>query len=453
MAEGLVAHESEASVLGSMLLDSECVPLVVSKIKSEDFSDAGHFGVMQAFESILDEGHTPDMAAIIQILKLVKQFETLGGEDFIKGLIDAVDSLKAIDTHCAIIKDCSDRRISIAKFEEATEQLTDMSIDASDIWSGVYDTGLEVSSFSRQGALHVETGHPERGLYKVRMQILKDRETAEVLFTGWDELDSVIPTGWAKQDLSICSARPGMGKSSWRGCVTRRFCDRGYGVALCSTEQTKETETDRNDALLTGIPISDILKSASWEAGDKRLDLIKNANRYMDENWKYDMLFSRDMDVARLREWLTLVTRTRKLDILFIDLFDRFKDVGVSINKPAVVTAKLGELAQLAQQFNIHICVIVQVNRSVEKRADRRPRLSDLKDAGGYEELGRLVMLLYRDAYYNEDSLDNTLEVCIAKQNQGPAGPHVIVPFTFNPETLESIPQSGGFFGAADPAE
>ncbi|KKL80743.1 hypothetical protein LCGC14_2001680, partial [marine sediment metagenome] len=84
----------------------------------------------------------------------------------------------------------------------------------------------------------------------------------------------------------------------------------------------------------------------------------------------------------------------------------------------------------------------VQISRAVERRANKRPMLSDLKDSGNYEEAARLVMLLYRDSYYNPESLDNTMEVNIAKQNQGESGPNVIVPFTFEPMTLRYLPQA-----------
>lgn len=441
------AKESEASILGLMLMEPDCVPLVFSKLKTKDFSEEAHQAVFEAFDGLMTEGMTPDLPSVIQVLRNANVYETVGGDDFFKNLVDSVDNLETIDTHIKLVKDASHRRLSIAKLEASIESLKSQENDVADVWSGIYDTGLEVSNFSTSGSLHVETGHAERGLLPVRLQILKDRETAKVLYTGWNELDDTIPTGFALQDLSILASRPGMGKSSFKFCLIRRLCDRGFGVASCSTEQTKETETDRQDSILTGIPLHDIVKSNTWLPSDKRVGMIRQANEYMDQNWNYDILFSRQMDMARLREWLTLITRTRQKHILFIDLFDRFIDVAVDANKSARVTQKLSELAVLAQLFNIHICLCVQINRSVERRADRRPRLSDLKDAGGYEELGRLVMLLYRDAYYNEDSMDSTLELCVAKQNQGPAGPHVIVPFDFNSDTLESTPQQGGFFG------
>lgn len=441
------AKESEAAILGLMLVEPEVVPLVMSKLSSEDFTEPGHIAVMEAFTSIMDEGHQPDVPSIIQVLKIASVFDKIGGDGFIRGLVDSVDSLETVETHIALVKDSKDRRFSIERLKAAIESLEAPENEIHDVWSGIYDAGLAVSDFSRSGSTHIETGHKERGLYQARMEILKKRETAEILYTGWGEWDEAIPTGFAKQDISIVGSRPGMGKSSFRFCLTRRFADRGFGVACCSTEQTKETETDRQDSIMTGIPLGDITRSSAWLPDDKRTEMLKKANRYIDAEWNYDLLFSRQINVARLREWLTMVTRTRKKDILFIDLFDRFTDVAVDANKAARVTQKLSELGVLAQLFDIHICLIVQINRSVEKRADRRPRLSDLKDAGGYEELGRLVMLLYRDAYYNEDSMDNTLEVCIAKQNQGPAGPHVILPFEFNAETLESTPRSSGYLG------
>ena len=449
MAE-LVAVQSEASILGSMLIEPEVVLTVTSKLSSSTFTIEAHIIVMQVFEALILEHHTTDFPSILQVLELTNQLQKIGGHEFLRSLIDSVDSLTAIDTHIELVKDCSRRRASIAGLQAAIVNLESFENDPGAVWSQVYQTGLEVSDFGQHGSTHIETGHPERGLYATRIQILKARETAKVLYTGWEELDSLIPTGFARKDLSIIAARPGMGKSAFRFNLTRRFCDRGFGVAFISTEQSKEAETDRQDSILTGIAVHEIARSSTWAVGDPRLELVKKANRFIDENWNYDILFDRQLNMSGVRDWLTLVTRRREKQILLIDLFDRLTDVGVAENKASVVTRKLDELSVLSQIFDIHICLVVQINRQVERRANRRPQLSDLKDSGGYEERGRLVMLLYRDAYYNEDSTDNTLEVCISKQNQGPAGPNVIVPFQFNPETLEAIPRHGGFFGSRE---
>jgi len=95
----------------------------------------------------------------------------------------------------------------------------------------------------------------------------------------------------------------------------------------------------------------------------------------------------------------------------------------------------------MAEYFNVHLCVIVQIGRAVERRANKRPMMSDLKDSGNYEEAARMVLLLYRDSYYNPESIDSTMEVNIAKQNQGESGPGVVLPFTFEPMTLIYKPQ------------
>jgi replicative DNA helicase len=123
-------------------------------------------------------------------------------------------------------------------------------------------------------------------------------------------------------------------------------------------------------------------------------------------------------------------------------LFDKLVDVNVSVNKAQTVGVKLGEMSRIAEEFDCHICCLVQINRQVENRADKRPKMSDLKDSGNYEEAARLVMLLYREKYYFPDSMNDELEVIIAKQSNGPIGTAIM---HFEEPTLKVVAGEAGF--------
>ena len=444
MNEKTQVLESEAVVLGTLLIE----PLTISKtlltLSPNDFVGGNrlNFTLFSAIEQLSDGGRAVDITSVVQAVRLA------GGEEapaieFLTAAMDSVTKLEAIETHVEIVKEASKKRQSVAILEDALKRANDWKLSIEELWTDVNQQSFELIRDVRKQSHHIWTGGgEEHGLYASRMRILKAKETVDPLYSGWEEMDRLLPTGFARSDVSVCAGRPGMGKSSWRFNLQRQFLDRGFGGVLISTEQSKETETDRQDSTMTNIPLHEVIQSNTWEPGDKRLAMVQEANRYMDENWNYDLFFGRQLDMAKVWEFMAMVTRQREKHWLMIDLFDRLTDVNVSANKPQTVSKKLGEAAAMAEFFNVHVCLIVQISRAVERRANKRPMLSDLKDSGNYEEAARLVMLLYRDSYYNPESLDNTMEVNIAKQNQGESGPNVIVPFTFEPMTLRYLPQA-----------
>ena len=443
MKENLTVEQSEVLVIGTLIVNPEAIPKALLELSTEDF--VGGSGVNSTVFSVIDQlsegGRAVDPVSIIQAVELANG-DAKKVSDFIIVAVDSVTQLEAVETHVSMVKEASKKRKMEAVLQKALEKVQDWGTPVVDVWQEVSDSSHHILRHMRSHIFHIWTGGgEEHGFYANRMRILRDKEISDPLYTGWEALDDLIPTGFSRGDVSVCAGRPGMGKSSWRQCLQRQLLDRGFGGVLVSTEQSKEIETDRQDSMMTGIPLHDVVQSATWEPGDKRLELIKQANRYMDEKWNFDMLFGRQLDLPQLWEFMSIITSKRHKDFVFIDLFDRLTDVNVSVNKPATVSKRLGELAAMAVYFDVHICVLVQISRAVERRANKRPMLSDLKDSGNYEEAARLVILMYRDAYYNEESLDQTVEINIAKQNSGRAGAGVILPFDFEPITMTYEPQ------------
>ena len=124
--------------------------------------------------------------------------------------------------------------------------------------------------------------------------------------------------------------------------------------------------------------------------------------------------------------------------MVYFDLFDRLKDVNVSNNKAQNVAVKLNELSEITEEFDCHASLLVQINREVEKKIkDKRPKIWELKDSGSYEDYARLILLLYREKVYVEESMDTTAEVIVAKQSNGPTGTLFM---DFEEDTLCMVP-------------
>ena len=293
------------------------------------------------------------------------------------------------------------------------------------------DTIGEATRGASHGVKVISSG----GIYEERRKIFLARLEHNVIGLGYDNLDETIVSGMALGDISVIAARPGMGKSALKGNIKLKQLRAGLGIVGFELEQGFATEQDRMESLMTGIPLMEIIRSRYWQAGDYRIDAIKEANRVIDEEFNYHIIPSRGITLSDARTALYQIVQQNEIHVVYFDLFDKLSDVSVANNKAQTVGVKLNELHAMAEEFNIHVCCLVQINRRVEHRGgDKRPRISDLKDSGNYEEVARLILLLYRESYYFPDTLDEDLEVIIAKQSNGPPG---TVLMHFDMETLE----------------
>jgi len=271
-----------------------------------------------------------------------------------------------------------------------------------------------------------------------RLKILQRREESKQVFFGYPSLDLMIPGGQRKKEVSVIASRPGCGKSSLKANLIRSQCELGFRIASIATEQTEEVETDRIDALLTGIPVIALAETPKWEQSDPRIQKIIDANKYIDANWKYYLYVRRDLSTQGVGNWLRrLSDKYGEFDVCYVDLFDRLTDVSVENVTASLIGNKLHYLNQIAEELNIHICVLVQVNRAaLKEEKDKRPKLHHLKGSGGYEEVARLVALLHREKYYNSQIVRDEIEINIAKQNNGPSGVGIISKLEFNNQSL-----------------
>jgi len=271
-----------------------------------------------------------------------------------------------------------------------------------------------------------------------RLAILQRREEVKQIFFGIPPLDELIQRGQRKREISVIAARSTIGKSLFRSNLIKIQCGLGFKIAAMATEQTSEVETDRIDSLITGIPLTEIENSRLWKADDERITQIINANKMIDEKWKYYLHVNRNITTVEFANWLRrLVDKERGIDVCYIDLFDKFIDVNISENKASKTSEKLGYMNQLAEELDIHLCLIVQINREVRKEKGFKPKIWHLKDSGAYEEIARLILLLHREKYYNSSARENILEVNVGKQSNGPAGDGITTPLILNENTLE----------------
>lgn len=327
-------------------------------------------------------------------------------------------SLRKLEYNLGKVKD--EIKSGRYNYEEALEKVDNIRVNSHQISGGIKE--FEPGSF-----------------YTQRMQILKRREETKQVFFGYRTLDGLIVGGQRKKEISIIAGRPSMGKSTGKSNLIRAQANLGFRVASVATEQTEEVETDRIDSLNTGIPLKEISHSKDWPNGDRRFKQIIDSNKLIDKNWKYFLNVRRNISTEGVAAWLrSVINKHGELDVCYIDLFDKLTDLNVQEKNDALISSKLGYLNQVAEELNIHICLIVQIHRAAVKdvRSDHRPKMHNLKSSGSFEEVARLILLLHREKYYNSKIVEDIIEFNVAKQNNGPAGDNITANLLFEKETL-----------------
>jgi replicative DNA helicase len=240
--------------------------------------------------------------------------------------------------------------------------------------------------------------------------------------SGFDDLDR-LTTGFSGGEVVVIASRPSMGKSSFALTVAAHLAIHvRLGVAFFSLEMSALKVTERLHSLLGWIDLGRLrtgkLRDDEWVRLIEVVEKLKEAPLYIDDapNLTLEQLCERVSSLAR---------KAGKLSLIVVDYVQLMSGRATSNDESRAM--ELGEISRglkkLAKDFDCAILVISQVNRSVETMYDRRPRLNDLRDAGAIEDDADIVLLIYRDDYYNKESKEpGVAEIIIGKQRNGPTG-------------------------------
>lgn len=401
--------EAEQQVLGSLMIDNKIISEISFLLKEKDFYLRAHQLIYRVIIQLFNESKPVDQVVLTEKLKEMDLLDKIGGTLKLVELVGQVGTTHNVIYYATIVKEKSDRRRMIISLSKLSEMAYDESVQLDKILGD-----FERIERKEQTTEVISAGN----ILSKRREIMKERIRASTkILTGFSSIDCKLARGLFPGDLSVIAGRPSMGKTALKINLIKNLCSKGYCVLSFSPGEGLARELDRMDSLLTKISLMDLINVKEWPKEDKRIIQVLKTNKKIDEEWDYHIVPTRLVNLKVIENILRFLRK--QVHVVFIDLFDRLDDVNVSQNKPQVVSKKLIEISKLAEDFNTHFCLLVQISRAVVKRKDRRPTLEDLKGSGGYEEIADLIFLLYREGFYNEDILDDEIEIIIAKQKDG----------------------------------
>ena len=406
--------EAEQSVLGAMLIDARCIPDVVESLTGEDFYLPANRDIYETIYTMFNFSATIDPVTVLDQMKLRGVYDENTSRNYILQLMEITPTAANVKEYVRIVKD----KALLRRVYETAGDLTKLVQEGGETAQAVLDLAEQRIYAIRQGR-NVQGLEP---LSKILVDVFDRLQELSVsgsdvpgLATGFLDLDRTL-TGFHPSELILLAARPGMGKTSFALNVllhAGKFS--GKTVVFFSLEMSREQLATRlisseafldNKKLMTGK-----LSQDDWDKVTLASTALAHTTIYIDDN---PSLSVADMN-AKCR-------RLDSLGLVVIDYLQLMTSAGGTgnsgENRQQVVSDMSRMLKIMAKELNVPVICLSQLSRANEKRDDKRPMLSDLRESGAIEQDADIVLFLYRDDYYNEDSEKHNIAECIVAKNR-----------------------------------
>lgn len=409
--------EAEQSVLGAVLVDPGCLHSVMDILRPEHFYREEHARLFALMVQQFAMAQPIDYITVLEAAVTENVFASeADAKVYLAQLVQIVPSTANVDAYARIVKEKSVVRSLMITAQEIVENARDSTADAQSLLDNAEQKIFDI----RQGREQSKLQKIDRILVDIydRLQRVsgEDRDEYIGVPTGFTGLDRIM-TGLNKSDLILLAARPAMGKTSFAlNIATNVAMKAGKKVAIFSLEMSKEQLVERilsSDARVQGNKMrTGELSVDDWVRIATAAQEIAKAPIYIDD--------SAGITVPEMKARLR---RVRDLGLVVIDYLQLMSSTSRSENRVQVVSEITRSLKVMAKELDLPVVVLSQLSRGPESRTDHRPMLSDLRESGSIEQDADLVLFLYRDAYYNQDSEEqNVAECIIAKNRHGETG-------------------------------
>lgn len=414
--------EAEKSLLGSLMLDKEAITKVADILHSEDFYKRNHQYIYQVVEDLFARGEPIDLISISSKLKERNQLENMGGTAYLTELINTVPTASHVMSYAKIVQKkrilrdliSAGTEISLMGYEEENE--SDDLLDSAErkIFSitqkNLTQSFLPIKPYLEEAFERIE-------------KISKQKGALRGISTGFNGLDSLL-SGLQNSDLIILAARPSMGKSSLALDIAKNVALREKkAVGIFSLEMSKDQLIDRlisSESNIDSWKLRQGMLSADGDQNDfvciqHALGTLSEAPIFIDD--------ASSCSVLQMRAMARRLQASHGLGLIVVDYLQLIEPNNKIMNSVQQITEISRQLKGLARELNIPVLALSQLSRAVEQRTPKVPRLSDLRDSGSIEQDADVVLFIYREDVYQEESpRKGVADIIIAKHRNGPIG-------------------------------
>ena len=414
--------EAEQAVLGGLMLSARAWDEIADRISDHDFYRHDHRLIFRALAALVDEQKPRDVVTVGEWLEVANQLEAAGGVPYLITLSQETPSAANIFAYAEIVRERSVLRKLIetgtdiansAYFPEGRNSQTLLDRAESKIF-GIADEVNRV----RQGFANINT--VLTAAVERITNIFESGASITGVPTGYEQLDE-LTSGLQPSDLIIVAGRPSMGKTTFAMNIAEHTAmSQSDAVAIFSMEMPGEQLAMRLLASLGRVELQKLrtgkMSEPDWSRVNSAVSmLVQRQNLFIDD--------TPALTPTELRARARRLKREHGLSLIMVDYLQLMQVSNGGENRATELSEISRSLKALAKELNVPIIALSQLNRSLEQRNDKRPIMSDLRESGAIEQDADVIVFIYRDEVYDEESADKgTAEVLIRKQRNGPIG-------------------------------
>ncbi|UCF91762.1 MAG: replicative DNA helicase [Desulfobacterales bacterium] len=412
--------EAEESLLSAILIDNTTLLEVIEILAPEDFYRTAHQKIFAAITALFDKGEPVDLVTLANNLKENGQLEEIGGAAYLARLVDAVPLAVNAPYYAQIVHDKAALRRLIEKANAIAKRCFDDRGNVDEIIDFAEASIFEISERKSR-----QSFYPLSKIIMDNIETLEEKQGKKSLVTGvptgFTLLDNMT-SGWQNSDLIILAARPSMGKTALALNFARHAAvEANIPVAIFSLEMSKEQLSLRMLCSEARIDSSRLrggfFSMEDWRRLTDAAGVLSESPIYIDD--------SPSLSAMEIRAKARRLKMDKNIGLIIIDYLQLMQGRGTAERRDLEISDISRSLKALAKELDLPVVALSQLNRMLEQRTDKRPRLSDLRESGALEQDADVVTFIYRDEVYNKEETNprkGTAEIIVAKQRNGPTG-------------------------------
>lgn len=416
----LYSMEAEQSLIGALLIFSDCYDRIAGKVDPEDFYADAHKRIFRHIVKLLSENRPVDVLTVFDAVELCGESERVGGLAYLGEMANATPSAANSERYAEIVRERSMLRRLLAVSSEIHEGVHEHGVSAAEKIDRAQGLVLALTDSKAQ---HFEPVHIGTVISSVIERMSDGGMAKPARAMGFADLDARFNGGLRGGDLVIIAARPGMGKSAIALQIAAHFAiEHGVPALFCSQEMPNEQLASRAIGVVGRVDLGALarneLTEEQWSGLTFAAGKLNSAPLFLDEQPSLRPLHVRNKarQVKRKAGGLGLLV----VDYLQLMVGD---DKASGDNRNSEIEKISRGLKALAKELDIPVIALSQLNRELERRPNKRPMNSDLRDSGAIEQDADAILFIYRDEVYNPDTPDSGMaEVIVGKCRSGKAG-------------------------------
>lgn len=412
--------DAEMSVLGGLMADAYAFNEITGLITEDDFYKNAHRRIYSAIQDLALKSQPIDIITVSNILTERKELEAIGGAAYLADVMNATPTAAHIGTYAKIVHERSLLRKLIGMSNEIVEKAYNESY--ADVESFLDEVEGQIFSLADKKQQSGLTGAAE--LIKTSIskltELANNKNDVTGIASGFNELDKMT-SGFQPGELSIIAARPSMGKTAFSlNIVQHAALYQGKSVAYFSVEMAKEQLMMRMLASEARVSLSDLrvgsVGDTAWPRLIDKATKMAEAKIFIDD--------TSGISPFEVRAKCRRLQAQHGLDLIMIDYLQLMDLKQKTESRERMISEISRTLKAIAKELRVPVIALAQLNRGVEGRTSRKPMLSDLRESGSIEQDADVIMMLYREEYYDRENPDvkGLAEVIVGKQRNGPVG-------------------------------